>query len=161
MRINFKSDFKILEKNLDGDITTPFKFLYSSFGIPFIAAFDGKTYTNCKRLEDRSLLVIFDKHNLSPGRLRVERKYFLSDSDFADGICNIVSVEDTGIILVAGKSDGDTVTTVPYSDYVAYKAVQCESISDYEFEDVLEGFEYSPPIVSRVLKEDENDDNLN
>lgn len=28
MKINYQSDFKIIEKNLNGDISTPFRFTY-------------------------------------------------------------------------------------------------------------------------------------
>ena len=50
-------------------------------------------------------MVVFDKHGLAPGILHVIRHFYLTDQDFHDGICNLVSTEDTGIILTAGKTD--------------------------------------------------------
>ena len=96
MKINYQSDFKIIEKNLNGDISTPFRFTYfNPFKGKFIASFDGQEYVGCSRMEDGSLLVAFDNPGFSPGMLKVKREYFISDSDFRDGICNLVSIEDT------------------------------------------------------------------
>lgn len=45
MKINYQSDFKIIEKNLNGDISTPFRFTYfNPFKGKFIASFDGQEY---------------------------------------------------------------------------------------------------------------------
>ena len=102
MKINYQSDFKIIEKNLNGDVNTPFRFTYRTvLSGCVVAEFDGHGYKNCHRLDDGGLLVIFDRHGLRPGALSVKREYYLSDADFADGICNLVSVENTGVILVA------------------------------------------------------------
>ena len=105
-----------------------------------VAEFDGHGYKNCRRLDDGSLLVIFDRHGLRPGTLSVKREYYLSDADFADGICNLVSVEITGVILVSGKTDESTAEIIPYPDYAAYNAVQSVSLSDKEYDDVLSDF---------------------
>ena len=130
MRINYQSDFKIIEKNLNGDVNTPFRFTYfNPFKGKFIASFDGHEYVGCSRMEDGNLLVAFDNPCFSPGMLKVKREYFISDSDFQDGICNLVSVEDTGIVLTTGKTDESTVE-IP--------------LSDNEYEDVLSDF--VPPL---------------
>lgn len=50
-------------------------------------------------------MVIFDNHGLTPGILRVTRRYYLTDNDYHDGICDLVSKEETGVILTAGKTD--------------------------------------------------------
>ena len=92
MKINYQSDFKIIEKNLNGDVNTPFRFTYRTvLSGCVVAEFDGHGYKNCRRLDDGSLLVIFDRHGLRPGTLSVKREYYLSDADFAEGICNLVS----------------------------------------------------------------------
>ena len=72
--------------------------------------------------------------------MSVKREYYLSDADFADGICNLVSVEITGVILVSGKTDESTAEIIPYPDYAAYNAVQSVSLSDKEYDDVLSDF---------------------
>lgn len=141
MRINYQSDFKIIEKNLNGDISTPFRFTYfNPFKGKFIASFDGQEYVGCSRMEDGSLLVAFDNPGFSPGMLKVKREYFISDVDFRDGICNIVSIEDTGIVLTTGKTDESTAEITSYPDYAAYNAVQSVSLSDKEYDDVLSDF---------------------
>ena len=141
MRINYQSDFKIIEKNLNGDVNTPFRFTYfNPFKGKFIASFDGQEYVGCSRMEDGSLLVAFDNPGFSPGMLKVKREYFISDSDFMDGICNLVSIEDTGIVLTPGKTDESTAEIMPYPDYAAYNAVQSVSLSDKEYDDVLSDF---------------------
>lgn len=71
MRINYQSDFKIIEKNLNGDVNTPFRFTYRTvLSGCVVAEFDGHGYKNCHRLDDGSLLVIFDRHGLRPGTRR-------------------------------------------------------------------------------------------
>ena len=62
MKINYQSDFKIVEKSLNGDVNTPFRFTYfNPFKGKFIASFDGHEYVGCSRMEDGSLLVAFDR----------------------------------------------------------------------------------------------------
>ncbi len=105
MRINYLSEFKITENSSVVDTTTPFKYsYYTSQSTPYVASWDGEEYTNCRREEDGSLLVIFENHKLTTGQLMVKRDYYLSDSDFSDGICNISSTEKTGIELTTQSS---------------------------------------------------------
>ena len=74
MRINYQSDFKIIEKNLNGYVNTPFRFTYfNPFKGKFIASFDGHEYVGCSRMEDGNLLVAFDNPCFSPGMLKVKR----------------------------------------------------------------------------------------
>ncbi len=121
MRINYQSDFKLNEayKVTDTiDLTTPFKFTYyTSVRSSFVASFDGQEYTNCKRAEDSSLMVIFDTHKLNSGNLMVRREYFLTDEDFSNNICCKVSVEDTGVTLSDSVDDGDVADIVVYPNY--------------------------------------------
>ena len=145
IRINYQSDFKYIEKSLNGDIILPSGLLtaQSCRGV-LVAEFDGHGYKNCRRLDDGGLLVIFGRHGLRPGALSVKREYYLSDADFADGICNLVSVENTGVILVAGKTDESTAEIMSYPDYAAYNAVQSVPLSEREYDDVLSDF--IPPL---------------
>lgn len=113
-RINYESDFKLYERNLDGDKTTPFLFVYSTYGnARYEASFLDGVYKNCRRMEDGTLMVVFDNHGLPPSELKVKRFYYLNDSDFHDGICHLVTMESTGIVLVNGRTDTTEVVTEP------------------------------------------------
>lgn len=103
-QINYKSDFKLFEK---GELhAAPFEYVYSTtFGKSYKASYLDGVYTNCRLLDDGRLMVVFDNHELSPGILRVTRRYYLTDSGYHDGICHLVSKEGTGVILTDGKTD--------------------------------------------------------
>ena len=102
--INYKSDFKLFEK---GDLhTAPFEFEYrTAFSKPYKVSFLDGVYTNCKLLDDGRLMVVFDNHGLHPGLLRCLRKFYLTDKDYHDGICLLVSDESTDVRLTVGKTD--------------------------------------------------------
>ena len=109
--INYESDFKIIEGFKDGSsiLAAPFRFTYYtkvSRGV-YVAEYNGSEYVNCKPTEDGKVVVPFDSPKLGMGVLMVKREFFLSDSDFKDGICNLVSVESTGITLDRGATDMD------------------------------------------------------
>ncbi len=106
MKINYQSDFKLLEVGGLCDTTTPFRYEYrTSRFATYTAEFDGENYTNCSRVDDNSLLVIFDSHSLDVGELEVRRQYFITDSDFSDTVNNSISFERTGVILTDGPSE--------------------------------------------------------
>ncbi|MFI3317432.1 MAG: hypothetical protein SNF93_07760 [Rikenellaceae bacterium] len=118
MKINYESDFKLYEQNEVEDSATPFRFRYKTSGISsYVAQFDGTDYTNCRRLDDGSLLVIFDDHKLPCGVLQVRREYFLTDEDFADGVCNRVTQQTLDVRLTDGESDDDSTTVEVYPTY--------------------------------------------
>lgn len=109
--INYESDFKIIEGFKDGSsiLAAPFRFTYYtkvSRGV-YVAEYDGKEYKNCIPTDDGRVIVPFDSPKLGMGQLMVKREFFLNDSDFKDGICNLVSVESTGITLDRGATDMD------------------------------------------------------
>lgn len=103
-QIHYKSDFKLFEK---GELhTDPFEYEYSTtFGKSYKASYLDGVYTNCRMLDDGRLMVIFDNHGLSQGILRVTRRYYLTDNDYHDGVCHLVSKDETGVILTTGKTD--------------------------------------------------------
>ena len=109
--INYESDFKIIEGFKDGSsiLAAPFRFSYYtkvSRGV-YVAEYDGKEYKNCIPTDDGRVIVPFDSPKLGMGVLSVKREFFLNDSDYKDGICNLVSVEGTGIMLDRGATDMD------------------------------------------------------
>ena len=107
--INYESDFKIIEgfKDKSPIATAPFRFSYYTkmSKRTYVAEYDGLNYTNCRPTDDDRIVVAFDNHKLGMGVLNVKREFFLTDKDFADGICNLVSVETTGITLDSGATD--------------------------------------------------------
>ncbi len=119
MKINYLSDFKLLEVGGVCDTTTPFRYEYrTSRFATYVAEFDGENYTNCSRVDDSSLLVVFDSHSLGVGELEVRRQYFISDEDFTDKINNRISFERTGVILTDGASDATQVQITLLPAYI-------------------------------------------
>lgn len=107
--INHESDFKLIEGFKDGSsiLAAPFRFTYYtkvSRGV-YVAEYNGSEYVNCIPTEDGKVIVPFDSPKLGMGVLMVKREFFLNDSDYKDGICNLVSVESTGITLDKGATD--------------------------------------------------------
>lgn len=112
IKIYCKSDFKLVEKIDERFAKAPFSFVYKTTGTNgYRAAFDGTTYTNCKRNDDGSITVVFNNHGLGIGKLKVRREFFIPDTDFPDGLYNAVSNDSTEIVLTDGKTDGFVVTT--------------------------------------------------
>ena len=103
-KIHYKSDFKIVERPKDETLgTVPFRYTYFARSA-VEASWDGQTFSNCKRNPDGSITIIFNAESLGLGPLKVKREYFIPDSDFEDGICHKVYVENTGIDLVSSGS---------------------------------------------------------
>ncbi len=118
IKINFQSDFKLLEESTLIDTETPFKFTYyTPQSVGYEASYDGTNYTNCTPQEDGSLLIVFDGHRFNMGKLMVKREYFLDDSNFADGIYNLVSTYSTDIEITADQSTDTTATITVYPNY--------------------------------------------
>jgi hypothetical protein len=109
IKINYESDFKLTEKFEERLVGIPFKFVYATNSGTYTASYDGEAYTNCKRNEDGSITIIFNKHGLGVGKLKVRREFFVPDEDFPDGVYNIVSNDTTDIMLVEGKTDNTDV----------------------------------------------------
>jgi hypothetical protein len=103
-KIHYKSDFKIVERPKDETLgSVPFRYTYFARSA-VEASWDGQTFSNCKRNPDGSITIIFNAERLGLGPLKVKREYFIPDSDFEDGICHKVYVENTGIDLVSSAS---------------------------------------------------------
>ena len=118
---NWKSDFKIREKRKDGKPLTdaPFRFTYyvKKSRWVFVAEFDGEKFTNCYIDEEGWLRIAFDNHEFGKGALLVTREYFLSDNDFNDGICHLVSDEYMGVMLDEGKDQNASVINIEIPPY--------------------------------------------
>ena len=107
IKINYESDFKLTERTEEGFADIAFEFAYFTDGdATYKASYDGNKCVNCKRNGDGSVTVIFNHHGLKPGKLKVRRELFMPDSDFPDGVYNIVSNDITDVMLVEGRTEG-------------------------------------------------------
>ena len=114
MRYNYQSDFKIVER-LHAD--APFRFTYfAKRGMEVVAEYDGTEYKNCIA-RDGELFVPIEHGALGLGEVKVRREYFLTDADFADGKCDLVTEEPTGIEIWRGETDGLDVVRVEVAPY--------------------------------------------
>lgn len=98
---NYQSDFKIVEPLKD---EAPFRFTYYIKEKQVIAEYDGDGYTGCIA-RDGELVIPIEGKSLGLGEIKVKREYFLADVDFRDGVCNLVTIESTGIELWHGASE--------------------------------------------------------
>lgn len=110
---NYLSDFKIIEPLKD---EAPFRFTYYIKEKQVIVEYDGSKYSNCFP-RDGELVIPVDGKSLGIGEVKVKREYFLTDSDFADGICNLVTVTTTGLELWHAESDVADEVPVNVSSY--------------------------------------------
>ena len=107
---NRKSDFKIIEVLPDDSYNgIPFEYTYftKQYGKKYIAAFDGNTYTNCKKTEGGDLLILFNSPGFEPGRLMCEKKYMIPDEDMPDGTYDIVTKVAIDIKITEGSNSDD------------------------------------------------------
>ena len=109
--VNHNSDFKLMEKPGEGQggdmFASPFVFnYYTAPGQTYTARHCNGEYVNCKPMDDGSLMVIFDNHHLRPGKLMCERRFYLTDQDYADGTCDLVDNRYTGVRLTTGATGG-------------------------------------------------------
>lgn len=59
----------------------------------------GGVMRNCAKTEDGGILIVMDKHGLSPGELRYEFRFELPDPLMASGIADLYKPGSTGIML--------------------------------------------------------------
>ena len=118
VNVHFQSDFKWFEtpdKSAPYTFQAPFRFAYYTNGATaLVATHCNGVYTNCELLEDGRLKVTFDNHGLAPGRVSCRREFFLTDEDYADGVCDVVIDDHTDIFLTMnGKDLGDVTIELP------------------------------------------------
>lgn len=107
MNINYKSDFKIVEVLKRCLVGIPFEFDYSIGDKHIKVSYDGAVYTNCTRLSDTQIQVVFDKHEFPCGILHCTRTFFIPDNDYEDGTKTDVYEDNLDITLVKGTGDKD------------------------------------------------------
>lgn len=89
-KVFYKSDFSLLLSSATG-WAVPFqlRFYTNAPSRPFIASYDGTTYTHC-HIHDNRLCIGFDNHGLGLGVLMVEMRFYLNNQCYESGICDEV-----------------------------------------------------------------------
>lgn len=106
LQINRNSDFKMLEKF--NSSLSELRFVYKYYTTAFDGyevSYDGQSWKNCHQVDDTTICVIFDKPGFSVGKLKCERKIYLSDDDYNDGICTIASNDITEVIITSNRTN--------------------------------------------------------
>ena len=142
-KVNYLSDFKLKETTERVDTSVPFVFSYFVFPTKrYEVSFDGNEYKNCFRNDDGSITVVFQDHGLDAGKLKVERKWFVNDQHFKNGVCKAVSVDVTGINLVQGKTDDvnfETVIIPPYIKGDKGESLHWNTLTEEEKSELIQG----------------------
>ena len=122
-RINYASDFKLFLTN-EGGWGTPFRLSLYTIGNragAYVASYDGQEYVNCRVDELDRLVVAVDNHRLGLGALVADMEVYLTDKDYADGICDAsstaVPVRDaegnTYVLVGQGSTETDFTAVLP------------------------------------------------
>lgn len=120
--IYYKSDFKIILAS-EGGWNIPFKlrFYTADENRSFFAYHDGHRYVNCSLLEDGRLAIAVNNHNLGYGELHLAPEFFLTDTDYADDICNqhiapyvptFIDEDGTEYTIVLSNTGSSTIETI-------------------------------------------------
>ena len=122
-RINYASDFKLFLTN-EGGWGTPFRLSLYTIGNragAYVASYDGQEHVNCRVDELDRLVVAVDNHRLGLGALVADMEVYLTDKDYADGICDAsstaVPVRDaegnTYVLVGQGSTETDFTAVLP------------------------------------------------
>ena len=151
---NYASDFKIVETLKD---EAPFRFTYSAkSGKEVVAEYNGTEFVNCIA-RDGELVVPVNAGSLGLGEVRVKREYFLTDSDFADGICHLVTDETTCIVVWRGETDGlDEVKVGVAPAYQKGDPFTFDDMTDAQKQDIADRVPTKEPEreVAEILREE-------
>ena len=104
-KINYQSDFELICHWVGEDEIIPFVLEYKSGNSMYTASFNGTTWRNCEKVDDKTIKVFFDNHNLRPGALMCKMTYWLKNDHYLDKRQTIVQHINTDVQLVVGSSD--------------------------------------------------------
>lgn len=120
--INFRSDFKVFLESESG-WSVPFRVMLYTAGNKtrgHEVAYDGHEYEGCHVDELGRLVVAVDNAGMGMGALLADVEVYLTDKDYADGVCNAtwtVGVKDAdgnALVLTAqGETDVDMAAVLP------------------------------------------------
>lgn len=114
--IYYKDDFKVTLEFKDGDTPTPLDNvdfrgkLYTAYdkyseGIPF-SRINGDVI-GCDIGENGSLTIVADNHGFKAGKLMVDMKYYIYDSEYPDGKQTIARTYDLKVWLTTSQKLAD------------------------------------------------------
>lgn len=103
--INYKSDFDVIATWTGEGEITPFILDYFVGNIKYTASFNGKTWRNCQKMDEKHIRVFFDNHRFGCGHLGCTMTFFLENEDYPDGRQTVTNVIETNIRLIDGTSD--------------------------------------------------------
>lgn len=104
-KINYQSDFELICHWVGEDDIIPFVLEYKSGNSVYTASFNGTTWRNCHKVDDKTIKVFFDNHNLRPGALMCKMTYWLKNDHYLDQRQTIVQHINTDVQLVVGSGD--------------------------------------------------------
>ena len=105
-KVNYKSDFELIANWVgESDEILPFVLTYSAGGAKYTASYNGRTWRNCEKVDDKKIRVIFDNHNLGVGKLYCKFTFWIDNPSYPDGKQTIESYVETNIQLVNASSD--------------------------------------------------------
>ena len=120
--INFRSDFKVFLES-DSGWNVPFRVMLYTAGNKtrgHEVAYDGHEYEGCHVDELGRLVVSVDNAGMGMGALLADVEVYLTDKDYADGVCNAtwtVGVKDAdgnALVLTAqGETDVEMAAVLP------------------------------------------------
>lgn len=156
MRINYQSDWKLVERVEGGGslALVPFRFTYyvSMNKGAYVAEWDGKEYRGCSPTADGlGVVVAIDAAALGLGCVRVKREYFVRDASYADGVCDVVSVEELDVELTKGATDAVVVGVNVRLPFDAADVPDVPDIPDVPLAKVVEGVLVTSGIVDNSV----------
>ena len=107
--INFRSDFKVFLESESG-WSVPFRVTLYTAGNKqkgCVVAYDGHEYEGCRVDELGRLVVAVDNAGMGMGALLADVEVYLTDKDYADGVCNamwtvaVKDVDGNALVLTA------------------------------------------------------------
>lgn len=120
--INFRSDFKVFLESESG-WSVPFRVRLYTAGNKtrgHEVAYDGHEYEGCHVDELGRLVVAVDNAGMGMGALLADVEVYLTDKDYADGVCNamwtvaVKDVDGNALVLTAqGETDVEMAAVLP------------------------------------------------
>lgn len=110
-KVNRESDFELTAAWVGDEGITPFILEYSVGTRKVIASWDGNTWKNCEKLDDKHIQVFFDQHHFGCGALQCKLTYYIKNERYTDGNKKVSIPLETNVVIIDGPSD-DVITDI-------------------------------------------------